>query len=194
MTSNGLPGCMDSASPMTYCQYAIPTLLLRLRSAALAGAVLTAACVRQSAPMTLDALAEEYVRLTLQFAQHRPNLAEGWLGDPEWKPGPRVPVATLRASLDELLLKAERGALAAVDETDAPRVAYLRGQLRALAHVASRLNGESTPFADEVRLAFGVPLPPIDREQAAAARKGLDAELGGEGRLRERYLDFTRHF
>ncbi len=133
------------------------------------------------------------MRLTLQFAQHRPTLVDGWLGNPDWRLGPRVPVATLRASLDELLLKAEREALAS-DETDAPRVAYLRGQLRALSHVASRLSGESTRFADEVQLAFGVPLPEIDREQAAVARTGLDAELRGEGRLRERYLDFTRHF
>src|SRR5688572_10046867 len=114
-------------------------------------ALLHGSCTAAPPPIAVHELAEAYVRVTLQFAQHRPNLVEGWRGPPSWAPGPRLPVATLRDSLNQLLAQAEDPQLGNVDSTEAPRVAYLRGQLRALRLVARRLLGESFRFEEEVR-------------------------------------------
>jgi hypothetical protein len=163
-------------------------------AAAIVLALLQGSCQAPRPPIAIHNLAEAYVRLTLQFAQHRPNLVEGWRGPDTWVPGPRVPVQTLRDSLNQLLLQAEDPRLGRLDSTETPRVGYLRGQLRALGLVARRLLGESLRVEEEVRLAFGVPLPPLDQRQIARSRAALDNELRGAGSIEERYRRFRRAF
>ena len=157
-------------------------------------ALLHGSCTAAPPPIAVHELAEAYVRITLQFAQHRPNLVEGWRGPQSWAPGPRLPVATLRDSLNQLLAQAEDPQLGNVDSTEAPRVAYLRGQLRALRLVARRLLGESFRFEEEVRLAFGMPLPRVDQRRLATSRAALDDELRGTGPIEDRYRVFRSGF
>ena len=42
-------------------------------------------------PVAIDAIAEGYVRVSLQLAQHDPSLVEDWRGPDSWRPGPREP-------------------------------------------------------------------------------------------------------
>ena len=157
-------------------------------------ATLAASCSPRRPPGTLHDLAEAYVRLTLQLAQHRPNLVDAWTGPPAWRPGPRVPVAELRDTLDDLASRAERLRPGDLDPTEGPRLAYLRGQLRALSLITRRLLGESTRFDDEVRLAFGRAIPPSSDAEAARVRAALENELEGPEPLVERYHRFRRRF
>lgn len=162
--------------------------------AALAVCSLSAGCSPFRPPATLHDLAEAYVRITLQLAQHRPTLVDAWLGAAAWRPGPRLPVADLRVTLDELVARVNTIKPEDLDPTEAPRLTYLRGQLAALTLVTRRLLGDSTRFADEVRLAFGRPIPEPDTALAARARDALDQELKGPGSLADRYSGFRRQF
>lgn len=157
------------------------------------GVVASACAPRQPAP-TLHALAEDYVRITLQIAQHRPALVDAWTGPAAWQPGSRVPVADLRPALDSLIGRADTLRAADFDPTEAPRLVYLRGQLRALPIVVRRLLGESPGFSEEVRLAFGRDLPAVDGAALIAARAALSDELPGSEPLANRYLAFRRQF
>ena len=160
----------------------------------LALATLTASCAPRRPSTTLHDLAEAYVRITLQLAQHRPSLVDAWTGPASWRPGPRVPVAELRAALDALTVRAERIRPTDFDPTEEPRLSYLRGQLRALTIIARRLLGESTSFDEEVRLAFGRPIPQVDEADLAGARAALETDLKGSGTLFERYRAFRLQF
>jgi hypothetical protein len=164
------------------------------RTAACACLVAVSACAPRQPPATLHALAEDYVRLSLQLAQHRPTLVDAWTGPAAWRPGPRVPVADLRVSLDAVNARAERLRTSDLDPTEAPRLAYLRGQLRALSIVTRRLLGESPSFAEELRVMFGRDVPVVDDARLRNAREALAAELEGESPLNERYVAFRRQF
>jgi hypothetical protein len=161
---------------------------------ALAGVFVPAACARRPPAATLHELAEQYVRVTLQLAQHRPTLVDAWTGPADWQPGPRVPVTELRVVVDDLLAQTEDLQARRFDPTDAPRVAYLQGQMRALSLVTRRLLGESTGFADEARIDFGRPLPAANTDAVARARARLEQELEGKGTLEQRYTAFRRQF
>jgi hypothetical protein len=158
-------------------------------AAAGVGTACRATSVERAPASSLDALAERYVRLTLELAQHQPSLVEQWLGPAQWRPGARRPVSSVRSELDGL-----REALARERTADAVRLEYLRGQLDALNVAARRLSGESLSFADEAREAFGPDVAAFvssgdqggPHEDLEAARMELERRLPGRGALPER--------
>ena len=143
--------------------------------------------------MTLDDIAERYVRLTLELAQHQPSLVETWLGPDDWRPGPRRPVAEIRKAIDEVAA-ALTGTRPAHDDLERHR--YLDGQMRGLLTAARRLSGESMRLADEARAALGIDALNTDADTStiAAAREELERRLPGGGPLHERHAAFrVRH-
>ncbi len=172
-------------------------LARRMVLGALAGAAIGAAC-RDSGELAppepaLSDIAERYVRVALQLAQHQPDLIEAYLGPAEWRPGSRVPVAGLLAettALDEVLARAASERV--VDGAARDRVRYLAGQARALRTAARRLSGERMRFANEARDAFGIDWPARPSDAADRARRDLETRLPGKGPLPARYAAFRR--
>jgi hypothetical protein len=160
---------------------------------ALTAAVLAARCAKPP-PVTLHNLADRYVLVALQLAQHQPALVDAWLGPETLNPGERLPVADLARTVAEIGAEAERIRPDDLDPTEHARLDYLRGQLRALALVARRLAGESMRFDDEVRLAYDRGVPRDGENEAAQARARLDNELRGQGELADRYRSFRSQY
>lgn len=161
---------------------------------AAASALVAAACAPPAGPATTSAtpsvgtLAERYVRLALQMAKHQPSLVDAWLGAPEWAAGARRPAGELDrdlAALGEAL-----AALTPGDHDGRRRVAYLRGQARALSIAAGRLLGRSPSFHDEAVGSFGYEPPARDAAALDAIRGELDGLLPGRGPLVSRYAAF----
>lgn len=162
--------------------------------------------------MTVAALAERYVRLTLRLAKQQPSLVEVWLGPPSWTDGPRLPAPTLRAETRELREDLDRvvatsaqpsagsapsagrrdASRAIAPNWDGARLAYLAGQIRALDEAAGRLLGESRTFAEDARRSFGHAAPPRDAAALDALRQRLSELLPGQGTLAERHAAFRR--
>jgi hypothetical protein len=98
--------------------FEVPRFSRRSAVAALAVAGIGTACRASSvgtAPQpSLDDVADRYVRLTLQLAQHQPSLVESWLGPTDWRPGPRMPVSAIRSEIEEA--RTASANLAALDE------------------------------------------------------------------------------
>ncbi len=144
-----------------------------------------AGCASTPAP-TLDDIAERYVRVALQLAQHNPDLVDDWRGPAQWRPGPREPVAPLM----ERVLVGQRDLaplLASAVGADRDRARYLDGQLTALAAAARRLLGASSTFDDEARDGLGVgAVFRVDAARLSSAREGLGALLPGPGPLAAR--------
>lgn len=151
--------------------------------------------------LTPDALADRYVRLTLELARHQPSLVDVWLGPASTSAGPRRPVAAIRAETSALVGDLD-SLTTAVDAVVAPapppaiaeatRLRYLAGQAHALDTAAARLLGESMTFEDEARRAFGHTAPPRDSAALDALRTELARLLPGPGSLADRHAAFRR--
>lgn len=150
-----------------------------------------------------DALGDRYTRLALELARHQPSLVEVWLGSAALTAGPRRPVASIRADTAALLADLQKltTAAATVDgivapgspaASDATRLRYLRGQVRALDASAARLLGESLPFAEQALRTLGHAAPARDAEALEALRRQLAEAVPGAGALAERHAAFRR--
>lgn len=162
-----------------------------LRPAIFVALVLLGACTSRP-PATLHEIAEEYVRLTLQFAQHQPSLVDAWVGPESWRPGPRRPVAELRTALEDV--RTRLADIGTVDRTERARLDYLRRQVGALAVAARRLAGEPTRFADEFDAFFANRVALNDAIDVSRERAALERELPGDGPLVDRIAAFRRQF
>jgi hypothetical protein len=147
-----------------------------------------------------DRVAERYVRLALQLAQHQPSLVDSWLGPASWQPGPRRPVSEIASAIGEV--RAATAELSAEAEPN-ERWRYLQQQLAALAVAARRLSGDSMRFVEETVASLGsdagemVNRPGRDASHTdaipAAAWTELQRRLPGRGPLHERYAAFRSH-
>lgn len=136
------------------------------------------------APASIDAVAEGYVRAALQLAQHDPALVEDWRGDESWRPGPRTPVAGVRATIAGLRQTLER---VEPEASPAARHRYLSGQLRALDFAARRLMGEAAGIDGQAREEFGVAFSTLEPARMTGIRASLAQALSGGGTLPERF-------
>jgi hypothetical protein len=153
---------------------------------AIAAVALSCGCA-QAAP-SLDTIAEGYVRVTLQLAQHNPELIEDWRGPASWRPGPRQPVAPLLQRITTL----QQNLRLHSDRATEDRRGYLAAQLAALELSAQRLLGQSAPFDDEAERAFGRRPATAPAARLEATRAALARELPGQGSLVERYEAFKK--
>jgi hypothetical protein len=145
--------------------------------------------LRAESNARIAALAEFYVRVALELAQHNPELVDGWRGPDDWRPGPRQPVAPLLAEIEAI--QRELGG-AATSGSSRDRRDYLTAQVGALHVTATRLLGRSDAFADEAKRALGITPTPVNSSAIEHALGALDHELPGKGTLADRYAAFKR--
>jgi hypothetical protein len=152
--------------------------------------VVLAACHTTS--RSVEGIADGYVRLTLQLAQHDPTLVEDWRGPQRFRPGPRGPVAAVARDIDALLRDVDRAAADISSAQEYARVHYLQAQLRALRFAADRQLGRAASIDEQAREEFGVSFPPFDAAAAERARRALSEVLPGFGALKDRVLAFRK--
>jgi hypothetical protein len=79
---------------------------------------------------------------------------------------------------------------AGIDDLDAHRRRWIRGQALGLLVSARRFAGEVIGFEDEVQQCYGVRPTRVDEEQLEAAHRRIDAVLPGSGPLGQRLIDW----
>lgn len=171
----------------------VRTSARRWAAGLLATAVLGAACESRAPLLSLNVITDRYLAAVQALALHDPSLVDHWIGALPSPPGPRRPVAELIEEIRRLEsdLESTRSRLAGDEKA---RHFHLEAQLGALVVAARRLMGESIPFDEEARLAFGLEPPRADAERAEAIRARLDEELAGHGPLADRVSTFRRQF
>jgi hypothetical protein len=152
--------------------------------------IFTVAC--SSAPPSLDTIAEEYVRVALQLAQHDPDLVEAWRGGESLMPGPRVPVAGIAGDVKKLLRGIDQHANDAGSASEKARIDYLDSQLRGLDFAAQRLLGRSTTVDEQARDEFAVAFSQPDDVAVKSTLEEIDRLLPGDGKLIERVTAFRK--
>lgn len=145
-----------------------------------------------SAPPSLDAIAQGYVRAALQLAQHDPDLVEAFRGGDSLIPGPRVPVASIAGDLRALRKALDQRTNHVGSGLEKARIDYLDAQLRALDFAAGRLLGRSTSIDEQARDEFAVAFSQPDLEVVKRTLAEIDRLLPGPGRTIDRVIEFRR--
>jgi hypothetical protein len=140
------------------------------------------------APATLPGAVERYIELGLRLGRHIDGLVDAYYGPTELarrvEAEPVHTPAQLAADARRLVGDLDAG----IDDLDAHRRAWLRGQALGLWTVARKLGGEPIGYADEVEACYGVRPRPVSEEDLADAHRRLDAVLPGSGPLIDRYV------
>jgi hypothetical protein len=142
-------------------------------------------------PVTLDSVAEGYVRTSLKLAQHDPSLVEDWRGPESWRPGPRQPVAQLLEEISALEQHLVVAPSAISPGQEYVRGQYLAAQIKALRFAAERQLGRAASIDDQARDEFAGSFPPLDHAAIARAHDALNRLIPGDQPLAAR-LDRLR--
>jgi hypothetical protein len=138
---------------------------------------------------TLDAIAADYVRLSLEIGEHEPGYIDAYYGPPDWaeqaKVAPRE-IPELRAAVDALAERVAAIPPTGLDALEQRRAPFLAAQLTAAATRLRMLAGEKLAFADEAEglFAWRPQLRPLADYDAVLAE--IERLAPGEGPLSDR--------
>lgn len=161
----------------------------------LAACLLTAG-VAHAAPDSLDAIAVDFVKLTLEAGVREDGYVDAYYGPAEWQEAAKTNTrdqATLRK--DARALAARLAALpASADPLAQRRRVFMAGQLKAADTRLSMALGEKFKFADEAEGLFGIrpQLKPLAAYDPILAK--VEALVPGEGPLWQRVDDFQNRY
>jgi hypothetical protein len=146
---------------------------------------------------SLDAVARDYVHMTLEIGEREPGYVDAYYGPAEWqaeaKANPRTTPQLLQAAAaltDRLNALSTRGAEPAVIQ----RKKYLLAHVAAASARLRMLSGEKMSFADEAYALFGIrpELKPLADYDPVLAE--IDALIPGPGALSDRVTEFKSHY
>lgn len=145
--------------------------------------------------MTLDTLARDYVRLTLEIDAHESGYVDAYYGPGEWREeARRNPRArpTLKAEADRIIAGLRQHVRAGGEQGQRARV--LSANVVSARFRLDMIDGVRVPFADEAERLFALrpvlkPLSSFD-----GALKRIEALVPGPGTLAERVESFRARF
>lgn len=161
-------------------------------------ALLLGGCVSASAPGdSLDAIASDYVRMTLEIGEREEGYVDAYYGPAEWQTAARaapreVPqLAVAAAELHRRTSAIDPASLGALEQR---RRNFLLAQLTAARTRLRMSQGERLSFADEATGLFGVTpdIRPLAEYDAVLAR--IERLVPGSGPLAERVDAFQSQF
>lgn len=171
---------------------------MRLLAAALFAVALSACAHAPPAQTTdLDALAERYVRLSLEIGTHEDGYIDAYYGPPEWKSeaeaAPRS-IDALQLAADALRADLEAAAVSTEGDLSRRRAATLAAYAASARFRLDMMEGVRVPFVEEAERLFALrpQLRPLESYDAALAR--IEALVPGEGPLAERVSAYTSRF
>ncbi len=163
---------------------------------AIAALMLAGCMTPQDRADSLDAIARDYVALSLEIGTHDEGYVDAYYGPAEWKQAaeanPRAVPALAAAAAD--LQARLRAAPAPVDPLVQRRRAFLDAQLTAARTRLRMIGGERLTFAEEAQGLFGVTpeIRPLAHYDSVLAR--IDRLVPGTAPLAERVEAFQGRF
>jgi hypothetical protein len=148
--------------------------------------------------LTMDGIAERYVKLVLQVGEHDPGYVDAYYGPAEWQEqafaaaGTLPELATETDRLLELLGKTSPDAEA--EDMVHLRHDYLTGQLSSVAARVAMLQGAHYSFDEESAALYDAVAPTHGEEYYQGLVAEIAQALPGSGPLHQRYTEFRRTF
>ncbi|WP_303541291.1 hypothetical protein [Sphingomonas natans] len=145
----------------------------------------------------LDAIAHDYVKLSLEAGEREPEYVDAYYGPPAWAADAKAHARTvpeLIAAAHALRVRAEAIPTERLTAATRPRRAFLVGQLKAAETRLAMHEGHKFSFDDEARGLFGLApnLMPLSAYDPVLAR--IDRLAPGDGPLWKRVDDYRKRF
>jgi len=138
-----------------------------------------------------DAVSRAYLRLSFHIERLAPGFVDAYFGPPQWQAEAaaegEIAPAVLRREAETLLLE-----LAAVP--DDLRREWLTKQVTAMIAVLRRVEGETLPFDEELRLLYDIQPQWTDERIFEEALREIDDLVPGEGALADRLEAWDAQF
>ena len=161
-------------------------------------AALTVMMARAQPEVTMNTLAERYVKLVLAMDPHDPDYVDAYYGPARWRSAVNAQARSLSQivhDVDLLLGDLERTPIVASDdELPQLRHEYLRQQLEALRARVRMLEGHTLTFDDESRALYDAVAPTHPESYFQDTLAELERVLPGDGSLTSRYGVFRSEF
>ncbi len=150
-----------------------------------------------AAPAPVDALARDYMRLTLAMAPHDSNYVDAYYGPAELQAeATKTPQSLAQIKSKAQAMQAALGKLKAPDagSMDALRLEFLKKQTVAMLGRIDVLQGKKLSFDAESAVLYDTVAPHYDRTHFDAIIKQIDALLPGPGTTVQRVNAFRSKF
>lgn len=150
--------------------------------------------------VTLDEIAEAYVKLTLELGHYDSNLIDAYYGPKKWKnsiPEKKdpFPYREMKAKVRLILSKLETIQTRTFKNDDKlHRANFLEKQLIAIETKIRMLNGKVYTFDDEAKLLYDAEPPKFNEDHFKSLVKNLDALLPGKGNIPNRLEKYKTDF
>ena len=147
---------------------------------------------------TLDDIANQYVKLTLQIGQYDADLIDAYYGPEKWKPASKddktLPYEELKWQATELINQ-----ISAIDDVgfsniELLRFQFLNKQLQAMRTKLDMLSGKKYPFDVESLRLYDVVAPHTEFSFYDSLLEQLSQRVPGEGDLSSRYETYSEAF
>ena len=115
-------------------------------------------------PSIINAIAEDYVKLSLAIGQHCPNYVDAYYGPSQWQQQARkIPLAQLQTQAQQLINQA-KAIIEFTDNEQAQRLNFLLIHLKASAVYIEMLLGNTLDFYSECEALYDAKPPKYDEQ------------------------------
>jgi hypothetical protein len=143
--------------------------------------------------MTLNQIAESYVKLVLAVGQHDASYVDAFYGPSEWREQTHTqPLTNLIDGANELIAQFET--LPPPEAEQRLRQDFLLLQLNSVRTYIHQLSGKKLPFDAESLALYDATSPTMTEADFDAALSELDRLLPGQGELNIRLSDYNQDF
>jgi len=155
-------------------------------------------CQPKTVDLSIDNIAEKYVRLVLDIGQYDVSFVDAYFGPDEWKIKDKKSVvfpsdefiqtaSELQEQCDNLLKKE-------VSDSEEYRLTWLIKQLIAVKTKVEMMAGRLYDFDDEAQRLYDVKPPSFSEAHFDSLHQRLDSILPGKQALSKRHLNYSKQF
>lgn len=141
--------------------------------------------------ITIDKIAEQYVKLSLKIGQHSEYYVDAYYGPADWQPKQsKTDLNTLYKDACKLINDINK----IITNNRSRRVHYLYVHIKASATYINKLLGNELKFLDECAALYDVVPPTFNTQHFDVVLKELDNLVPGTGDLNTRMNDYRQEF
>ena len=151
--------------------------------------------------ITLDIIAEKYVKLALNTGQYDPDFIDAYYGPEEWNKTKHtaaetdsIPFEELKWQATYLLMDLEALNVDTYDSIKVLRYRYLHNQIIAINTKLDMMAGDFLPFDVESRALYDAVTPHFDEAYYEGLLLDLEKLLPGTGSINKRYEEYSNSF
>lgn len=147
--------------------------------------------LKEETEVSIDSVAEQYVKLTLAVGHHHDYYIDAYYGPEEWKPTEKESLEILALRTEQTLKKLASLEVAADQKL---RFDMLQVQLKSVAIFIAQLQGKNISFDEESKGLYDAISPNVTYQDLDKALSVLSDLIPGQGDLNERVANFNEDF